>query len=177
MLVFEQTIQKTRKEKITKWYQELFPVVAAYIGKRGGEMEDARELFQEALIIFYEKALEGDFHPNVSDKAYMMGIIKKLWLKQQQNKQRLINFENFEISEEFELKPAVKKMLSFLRQSGEKCMDLLQSFYYEKLSMEQVASRFGYKSERSATVQKFKCLEKVRDQVKQKSLSYEDFLD
>ncbi|MEQ9169091.1 MAG: sigma-70 family RNA polymerase sigma factor [Fulvivirga sp.] len=177
MLVLEQTAQETRKEKITEWYKDFFPVVAAYISRRGGEMEDARELFQEALIIFYEKNLAGDFHPEVSAEAYLMGIVKKLWLKQQQNKQRFISFENIEISEEFELKPAVKKMLSFLRQSGEKCMDLLQSFYYEKLSMEQVANRFGYKSERSATVQKFKCLEKVRDQVKQKSLTYEDFLD
>lgn len=177
MLVLEQTAQETRKEKITRWYQELFPKVATFIHKRGGDVEDARELFQEALIIFYEKNLAGDFHPEVSDKAYFMGIVKKLWLKQQQKKQRLISFENIEISEEFELKPTVKKMLLFLRQSGEKCMDLLQSFYYEKLSMEQVASRFGYKSKRSATVQKFKCLEKVRDQVKQKSLTYEDFLD
>jgi len=54
---------------------------------------------------------------------------------------------------------------------------LLRAFYYDKLSMSKIANRFGFSSERSATVQKYKCLEKVRDLVKEKSLSYEDFLE
>jgi len=45
-------------------------------------------------------------------------------------------------------------------------MDLLQAFYYFKTPMREIAEEFGYRSERSATVQKYKCLEKVRDTVK-----------
>jgi hypothetical protein len=43
--------------------------------------------------------------------------------------------------------------------------------------MIDIAGRFGFSGERSATVQKFKCLEKVRDTIKSKSLSYEDFVE
>jgi hypothetical protein len=56
-------------------------------------------------------------------------------------------------------------------------MELLQAFYYDKLPMNTIAGLFGFGGERSATVQKYKCLEKVRDIVKDKSLTYEDFLE
>jgi hypothetical protein len=41
--------------------------------------------------------------------------------------------------------------------------------------MKQIAQRFGLSGERSAAVQKHKCLEKVRNTVKEKALTYEDF--
>jgi hypothetical protein len=43
--------------------------------------------------------------------------------------------------------------------------------------MVKVAQLFGFSGERSATVQKYKCIEKVRETVKQKALTYEDFLE
>jgi len=54
-------------------------------------------------------------------------------------------------------------------------MRLLNAFYYEKLNMDEIAIRFGFSGKRSATVQKFKCLGKVRQVVRRKSLQYEDF--
>ncbi len=54
-------------------------------------------------------------------------------------------------------------------------MDMLQAFYYDKLNMREIAERFNLSGERSATVQKHKCLEKVREKVKEKSMTYEDF--
>jgi hypothetical protein len=56
-------------------------------------------------------------------------------------------------------------------------MELLSAFYYEKEDLQKLAQRFGFSGTRSATVQKFKCLEKVRETVKQKSLQYEDFME
>jgi hypothetical protein len=56
-------------------------------------------------------------------------------------------------------------------------MQLLSAFYYEKLDMETLAEQFGFSGPRSATVQKFKCLEKVKETVKEKSLRYEDIIE
>jgi hypothetical protein len=56
-------------------------------------------------------------------------------------------------------------------------MELLHAFYYNRQSMDEITDRFGYSSAHSATVQKFKCLEKMRDTVKEKSLRYEDFTE
>jgi len=56
-------------------------------------------------------------------------------------------------------------------------MDLLRSFYYDKMPLTTIASTYGYSGVRSATVQKYKCLEKVRETIKEKALAYEDFME
>ncbi|MEO9803640.1 MAG: hypothetical protein ABJF04_10355 [Reichenbachiella sp.] len=177
MLVLEESKTQTREATIVKWYAEVFPQAAAHIQRRGGDLEAAKEVFQEAIILYYEKLISEKFQPVISDRAYLMGIVKNRWLKHCEQFARNESLEHIEIIEEKEQKPLTQKLLNYLKQSGERCMDLLQSFYYEKLTMKQVANRYGYGGERSATVQKYKCLEKVREEVKQKSLSYEDFLD
>lgn len=177
MLVLEKSKIQTREDAIIKWYEEVFPRAAAYIQRRGGDLETAKEVFQEAIVHYYEKRVLESFEPAVSDSAYLMGIVKNRWLKHLQKFKIYDNLEGIEKIEENDQEPMAKKILEYLKQSGEHCMDLLQSFYYEKFSLQQIADRFGYTSIRSATVGKYKCLEKVRNKIKQKSLSYEDFLN
>lgn len=177
MKVAEQTATKSRRETIIDWYQEVFPAAARYIHRRGGDLDTAREIFQEAIVCYYEKLSNKDFTPEVSDLAYLMGMVKNLWLKNFDRVRRFENLDEVEISVDNPRQLLTNKLMRFLEHSGKKCMNLLQSFYYEKLNMIQVADRFGYSSTRSATVGKYKCLEKVRNEIKNKSLSYEDFID
>ncbi len=177
MLILEAVNTKTRSEVITEWYQEVFPHAAKYIKKHGGDLEVTREVFQESVVLYYEKLVNLNFEHDVNQRAYLMGIVKNQWFKHCKKNARFSGLESIELMEEQTQKPLSKKLLDYLKQSGEKCMDLLQAFYYEKLTMKQLSDRFSYSSERSATVQKFKCLEKVRNQIKQKALTYEDFLD
>ncbi|MEO1054981.1 MAG: sigma-70 family RNA polymerase sigma factor [Bacteroidota bacterium] len=177
MLVVEESNIQTREATIIRWYKEVFPHAAAYIQRQGGDLEEAKEIFQEALVSYYEKCSSSDFQPAVGDQAYLMGIVKKQWLKYRKSRTGNQSLDHIEVTEEKMPKPQAEKLLQYLKRAGEKCMGLLQSFYYEKLTMRQVADRFSYSSERSATVQKYKCLEKVRDEIKQRSLNHEDFLD
>lgn len=159
-------------------YNEAFPAVAKYIAARGGSLDDAKDIFQEALVIFYEKTAAGNLQVTHTDKAYLLGISRHLWYHQQQKQNRLSqqpveNLPDIAASEPDE--PSASRLLRVLETAGKKCMDLLQAFYYDKLNMKQLATQFNLSGERSATVQKHKCMEKVRETVKQKSLTYEDF--
>jgi predicted DNA-binding protein YlxM (UPF0122 family) len=69
------------------------------------------------------------------------------------------------------------KLLNFLENAGQKCMDMLKAFYYDNLPVRTIAEQFGFSGERSATVQKYKCMEKVRETIKEKALVYEDFFE
>ena len=177
MKVVEEVNAHSRVAMITNLYEEVFPLVATYIQRKGGNLEMAKEVFQEAIVIYYEKLIGSDFKPEKDDKAYLIGIAKNRWLKYCTTFFIHESLEYVEITEDKIPKPLTQKLLHYLKQTGEKCMDVLQAFYYEKLNMMEIAERFGYTSERSATVQKYKCLEKVRNEVKRKSLNYEDFLD
>lgn len=167
-------------EIFTRLYKAAFPLVARYVGRRGGSFDEAKDVFQDALIIYYEKVITAGHSPN-NEKAYLLGIAKNLWLKNFRDNCRYISLEDAgnaaEIAVTNELQPVTARLLNCLETTGQKCMELLKSFYYDKLPMVDIAQLFGFSGERSATVQKFKCLEKVRDTVKSKALSYEDFVE
>src|SRR5690606_26756930 len=69
------------------------------------------------------------------------------------------------------------KLLQFLEVAGKKCLLLLQGFYYGNMNYKKIAKTFGFGSVRSATVQKYKCIEKIRKEINQKSMTYEDFIE
>lgn len=164
-----------REQQFVELYRRLFPTVAQYVAKRGGTFDEAKDIFQDAVVIFYEKTAGGTLQIRQSADAYITGTAKFLWLK---NRRELESRQRFNsVSPETpEETLSEKRILRFLETAGQKCMQLLQAVYYDKLHMSEIARRFGYSGERSATVQKHKCLKKVRETVKQKSLTYEDFL-
>jgi DNA-directed RNA polymerase specialized sigma24 family protein len=169
-----------REQLFIKLYKAVFPVIARYISKRGGSLEEAKDVFQDAVIIYYEKSVSTQQFPD-NEKAYLMGITKHLWLKKYRDNNAYIPLEEnstaMAVPPDHEQQPLSVKLLNYLETSGQKCMELLKSFYYDKLPMNDLAAAFGFSSVRSATVQKFKCLEKVRNIIKSKSLSYEDFVE
>lgn len=170
-----------REKLITELYKSAFPTVAKYVSKMGGSFDDAKDVFQDALVIYYEKAVKGDFPLQSSEKAYLLGIAKHLWFKKFKDGNNNLPLDNciegFDITDEADEQPSTNKLMHYLETAGKKCMELLSAFYYHKLPMKEVAGLFGYAGERSATVQKYKCIEKVRETVKEQSLAYEDFIE
>lgn len=172
------THEQQRQEWLLKLYTTAFPVVARYVSEHGGNLDEAKDIFQDALVIYYEKAVAGNLQLTHSEKAYLLGIAKHLWYHQQQRQSKQVTDDvlNYtELPEENTAMPLTGRLLRYLEAAGKKCMDMLQAFYYDKQNMREIAEQFGLSGERSATVQKHKCLEKVRDKVKEKALTYEDF--
>jgi DNA-directed RNA polymerase specialized sigma24 family protein len=166
-----------REKLFIALYKNAFPAVAGYVSKMGGTFDDAKDIFQDALVIYYEKAASGGLELKSNEKAYLLGIIKHLWLKKFSVDRKLVALDGFEAEDEETAEDADHKILHFLQTAGKKCMDLLRSFYYDELPLGEIAETFGFSGVRSATVQKYKCLEKVRETVKEKALTYEDFLN
>jgi DNA-directed RNA polymerase specialized sigma24 family protein len=168
---------KEREKLFISFYKSTFPAVAKYISKMGGSFDEAKDIFQDALVIYYEKAASCSLSVTTNEKAYLMGIAKHLWLNKHHLNNKHLPLDGFDVESETQAQPSDNKILGFLQTAGKKCMDLLRSFYYDQLPLTEVAESFGFSGVRSATVQKYKCLEKVRETVKEKSLTYEDFLD
>ncbi|WP_448702361.1 RNA polymerase sigma factor [Mucilaginibacter sp. AW1-3] len=166
-----------REEFFIGLYKKAFPAVARHIARMGGTLEEAQDIFQDTLVIYYEKVQAQQANIRVSEKAYLLGIAKHLWNQAYRinSKNQPLNDADFEaVTDE---QPAGNKLLHYLETAGQKCMELLKAYYYDHLPVGDIATLFGYNGERSATVAKYKCLEKVRENVKQNSLSYADFIE
>jgi DNA-directed RNA polymerase specialized sigma24 family protein len=165
-----------REKLFIALYKSVFPAVAKYVSKMGGTFDEAKDIFQDALVAWYEKAASDGFVLQSDEKAYLFGISKNLWLKKHKHNIQYMPLNGFDAESEEAAALSDSKILSFLQTAGKKCMDLLRSFYYDELPLNDIAEAYGFSGVRSATVQKYKCLEKVRETVKEKALTYEDFL-
>ena len=161
-------INPFKMDEITALYRDAFPHAARIIRQLGGDEETARDLFHDAMIVYLEKSRKGTLQVEVSAKAYLLGITKILWLKQYRDKPVPLNMmeHNLSVPADFYAPARQAPLLERLSVAGARCMQLLQAFYYDRLNMRQIAEQFRYGSTHSATVQKYKCLEKVREQVK-----------
>ncbi|WP_184549623.1 RNA polymerase sigma factor [Mucilaginibacter sp. FT3.2] len=168
-----------RQQLFIGLYKQVFPAVARYVARCGGSFDEAKDVFQDALLNYYEKASSTGLSINNSDGAYIYGTARYLWIKRYKEGGQTLPLNEADIVNtvpETVNIPDENKLLQFLETTGRRCMELLRSFYYDKLPMTQIAETFGFSGVRSATVQKYKCIEKVRETVKQKALTYEDFL-
>jgi DNA-directed RNA polymerase specialized sigma24 family protein len=171
-----------QREKIFEYlYEEAFPPVAGFVSKQGGSLQDAKDIFQDALVIFYEKQVGAESNIKLTAEAYLIGIAKHLWIKRFKTDFKLLSLDALEkeisIAENNLEDKSANKLLTLLEVTGKKCLELLRSIYYEKQSMNEVSKTFGFSGAHSASAQKYKCIEKMKDKVKEKSLTYEDFLE
>jgi DNA-directed RNA polymerase specialized sigma24 family protein len=52
---FTKEKQSSREALFMKLYQEAFPLVARHVSKMGGSFDEAKDIFQNALVVYYEK--------------------------------------------------------------------------------------------------------------------------
>lgn len=165
---------EAREKLFTDLYLDAYPGVARYIARQGGCMEESKDIFQDAVIIYYERLTGKGLQLKQTKEAYVFGIARHLWSRHANNKARTVPPAGELATVEHNTKQTLN-ILQFIESTGKKCLDLLHAFYYNKQNMKKVAETFGFSGERSATVQKYKCLEKIREVVKEKALMYEDF--
>lgn len=163
---------------IGELYERIFPPVAEFVRRMGGSIDDAKDIFHDTLVVYMEV---DEQKVRVTKEAYLVGIAKHLWIRKYNHDCRQVTLNDMEslisIPDDFYPSIQTRRLLRFLEVAGKKCMDLLRAFYYQNLSMKKLAGMLGYASAHSASVQKYKCLEKIRTTVKEKSLSYDDFTE
>jgi DNA-directed RNA polymerase specialized sigma24 family protein len=156
------------EDPILNLYRDSFPDFARMVRRMGGNLEQAKDSFHDALLIYLEKERTGKLHLHTSPKAYLLGTAKICWLHSLDKESTLPFPEGFEPPDpvDHETEEREQTLLKSLQNAGKKCLELLKAFYYDHRAMDDIAVTFGFKGRRSATVQKYKCLEKVRKEIK-----------
>jgi RNA polymerase sigma factor (sigma-70 family) len=159
------------RESVETIYKQHYNMVQTLIVNNNGSIEDAKDIFQEALIVLYEKSKSGTFELNCQIKTYIYSVCRRLWLKRFHQLQKLApEVENMDevIPVEEELEMFEQKNKDFLlmdkamQNLGEPCKSLLESYYLQKRSMVEIATDFGYTNADNAKNQKYKCLMRLK---------------
>lgn len=147
-----------------------FPVITRLILNNGGDIDDAKDVFQEAVIILYHKIREGSFELNSKLKTYLYSVSRNIWLKKLTRKGTFSNIDDFEekipVEEDMELYRERDKqfllMENALKRLGEPCQTIIRDFYIHNLSMQEICEKFGYTNTDNAKNQKYKCLQRLK---------------
>jgi DNA-directed RNA polymerase specialized sigma24 family protein len=168
---------RIREQFFEEIYEQSFPAVAGFVAHHGGSLEDAKDIFHDALVILYEKIVSEKESVTQSYDAYLVGIAKHLWIRKFKKSIRNIALscdeQEIVIPEDYFDKKD-NQLLTLLELTGRKCLELLKAFYYDRMSLDDISLSFRFSGVRSATVQKFKCIEKLREKVKEKNMTYDD---
>ena len=77
-------------------YESVFPAVASFVHQMNGSYQDAKDIFQDALIIYFERLSENSLTINISPERYILGIAKHLWLRKFKDDRKKIALDDFE---------------------------------------------------------------------------------
>ncbi|HVK96459.1 MAG TPA: sigma-70 family RNA polymerase sigma factor [Flavisolibacter sp.] len=165
-----QGLAKNDKKAVETIYKENFNMVQALIINNNGSTEDAKDIFQETMIILYEKAQSGTFELNCQLKTFVYSVSRRLWLKRLMQQNKFLASEGYEemVAVDEEIDEHEKRNAEFLMVEkamnglGEPCKSLLEAFYMEKKSMQDIATGFGYTNSENAKTQKYKCLMRLK---------------
>ena len=73
---------------LDRLYQLYFPMVVKLVTRNNGTEDDAKDIFQEALMVLYDKIQRKDLTLSSSFKTYLYAVCKNLWLKSLYKKDR-----------------------------------------------------------------------------------------
>ena len=158
-------------EALNKLYTGHFPMILQFILNNNGDEDDAKDVYQEAIIILYNKIKGGDFELSSKLKTYIYSVCRRIWLKKlSQQSKKTINIDDFEdvIAVEVDVEQHEEKDLQFekmgsaLLNLGEPCKTIIQDFYINNLSMQEICEKFGYTNTDNAKTQKYKCLQRLK---------------
>ncbi len=164
------------RDAVKALYNAYHPLLVKWMLSRGGIEADAEDVFQEALVILYEKAQAPEFCLTCKLSTYLFAVSKHLWYKKLQQSGLFFSLNEQENESELEfgqtymddIQSHWDKELQFdqlsksLDQLGEPCSTLLKAFYIDKKNMQEIAKAFGYTNAENAKTQKYKCLTRLR---------------
>jgi RNA polymerase sigma factor (sigma-70 family) len=152
-------------------YKTHYPMVVHLVCSNSGSEQEAKDIYQESVIAFYEKVRQPDFVLTCKIKTYLYAVCRHLWLKRLAEKKKFgvsINEgESFAgIAEELGDVEDAERKFEFIGQSlaqlGDPCSGIIQDFYIHDLSMEEIRDKYGYTSAENAKNQKYKCLQRLK---------------
>ncbi len=150
-------------ERILKgFYKDHIRYIKGYILKNSGNSEDVEDVFQDALVILYQKLRAGLFERRSSVRTYFYSICKNLW-RNRLRKMRELTMDDCQIDFREGIHESVIKEIEnserehlyrkyFQKLSGEN-KDLLDHFFDGK-SLRDISEIMGY-TERYTRKKKF----------------------
>ncbi len=135
------------------------------------DRDEAVEVYQQAIVIFYENVRSGKLDSIESNcKTYLFAIGKNKFYERLRELSRQNPLESTVMKSELQFEEEkfdhseekLRAVEEGLNKLGSPCREILIKYYYNKNSMEEIASLMDYKNGSTVKNLKYKCLQRLK---------------
>jgi len=164
-------------------YRKYHPAICKLVEQHHGTRDDAHDVFQEGLMVLFEKCRKEDFTLSSRFLTYFYAVCRNIWFNKLRKKSNLrvtgdessllmLKEESIPRLEQDERYFLYRKKFAEL---GEDCQRVLRLFI-RGVSMEKIMEQMGYSSVGYAKKRKFICKEKLKALI-EKDPSFRELTD
>ena len=163
--------------KHLEWlYKKHFRQAAIFFTQKGVSEEEIRDLFQDAVICFYETAKKGKFKKGYKISTFIIAIMKNRWInliQRSQNETKYLDTISHQIeddiSESISFSETKQRQLDYyFKKLGDDCKRVLILFYYNNWSMHEIAKEMNLSNDQVARNKKSRCLKYLQNLIREK---------
>jgi len=156
-------------------YKEYFPLIKFLVYENGGSGEDAEDVFQDGIIIIYNKISLNELKLTCSFKTYMYSVCRNLWL-QKLGKRKAIFDKLTDVEDFIDLPQDLLKEASIAEAEMHRiiqihflslpddCQKVLKLFL-KNIPLRDIAGIMGFKTENYAKTRKYLCKEELKKRI------------
>ena len=155
-------------------YKRVLPRIRQYIINNSGGEEDAKDIFQDAVLIFYRYVKLKKFDEEREIAGFIFSVARNLWINLARKRNRAVGLtdeaaaiEEYEdVADQLITKEREAFVISMFSQLGETCKTLLIHVIYNRFSMKEIKEKMGFTSENMAKTKHYKCKQRLISLVK-----------
>jgi RNA polymerase sigma factor (sigma-70 family) len=149
-------------------YEQFYPMIREFILKNSGTEEDARDIFQEGLVVIFEKLKAGQIELTSRFKTFLYAICRNKWLmvlrKRRTGPQLVVDTQLLEENQPASTEDLAKHQQYQLyrmhfKKLSDDCRKLLNNFL-KGYSLKEIGELMGF-TEMYAKKRKFLCQKKL----------------
>jgi len=137
--------------------------IEGFIVKKGGDLEIARDIFQEAMMVIYNKIRDRKLVLTCSFSTYLFAICKNLWLQEVRSRSYKVldhsQLDNMveEPGEDEELNHELLELVKYhFSKLSKDCQKVLE-LHFKRESLTDICKVLGYKDEKYTADRKYRC--------------------
>lgn len=166
-----QGIQSSDRSTLTYIYTTWFPMIRDFIGRNAGTEEDARDIFQEGMLVLFDKVQDNEVEWKSTLKTFLFAVCRNKWLmvlRKKKARNTVADLESVseiesEVAEDIEKSERYRLMRKGFDQLGNECQQVLNLFF-DGHSMKEIAEKLSF-TPAYAKKKKFICQKKLIDLV------------
>ena len=155
-------------------YKNFFHQIKVFVNQNNGSDEDAQDIYQDAVLVIYQKTKKENLTINCSFSTYLYSVCRLLWLKQlEQRKQRKMFVEESvkfveledDIANLYDSNEKYKLYQDHFKKLSYNCQKILELFL-ARIQLKEIARILGFKSDQYVKKRKHQCKEKLIASIK-----------